>query len=108
MKTGIDKKATKFRSISEIMSIPSYKAKLTNLVDEAVECKTKIEAERQNIKVLREAALDDLGLKPELFNSYIAMVFNNDYAKRLDKVEELQSLIQSVMSDAQIEHNRED
>lgn len=107
---GIDNKSSKFRSISEIMSIPSYKAKLTNLVDEAVECKTKIETQKQNIKVLRETALDELGLKPELFNNYVNMMFNNDYTARLDKVEELHSLITSVIQsvDKQLEHDNDD
>ena len=105
MNQGIDKKSTKYRSISEIMAIPSYKAKLSNLADEAVECHTKIEVQKQNVKALREAALDDLGLKPELFNAYVKMMFNNDYAQRLDKVEELHNLITTVMKDAQIEYN---
>lgn len=101
-------KEVKFRTISEIMSMPSMKAKLTNLIDEAVISKVKIEDQQVIIKGLRTAALDDLGLKPALFNAYLAMVFNNDYVDRLSKLEELTTLVETVMSDAKIEFNSKD
>lgn len=100
---SLDNKASKFRTISEIMSMPSYKAILTNCVDEAVECKRKIANEQQIIKDLREAVVEQIGLKPEFFNQYVAMSFNNDYAQRLDKTEQIMELIEEVMKDSQIE-----
>ena len=92
-------KSTKFREIREIMAQDSMKAKLASYVDEAVKCKQKISHEQENIKACREAALDELGLKPAIFNQYVAMVYNNDYVQRKDKLEELIDLIDSVMSD---------
>ena len=92
-------KSSKFREIREIMAQPSMKTKLSSYVDEAVKCKQKISHEQENIKALRDAALDELGLKPAVFNQYVAMVYNNDYVQRKDKFEELIDLIDSVMSD---------
>lgn len=100
-------KAPKFRSVQDIMRDPSMKAKLSNLVDEAVKCKTKISYEQQNIKVLRDAALDDLGLKPALFNSYVAAVFNNDYQNRKDGLEQQLTLIECILGETSIEHDGE-
>lgn len=91
------------RTIQEIMRDPKAHAKLTNLVDEAVACKQKIMHEQQNIKALRDAALEELGLKPALFNNYVGMVFNNDYQQRKDGLEQQLTLVELVMGDASIE-----
>lgn len=105
MKKDLAPKAARFRSIEDIMRDPVMKAKLTNLVDEAVNCKQKISMEQQNIKVLREAALEELGLKPTLFNGYVAMTFNNDYQQRREGLEQQLSLVEMVMQDAQITYD---
>lgn len=93
-------KKKQFRSIEEIMAQPSLKAKLNNMVDEAVTCKTKIMHEQQNIKALRDAALEDLGLKPALFSAYVAAVFNNDYTQRREGLEQQLTLIEHIMGEA--------
>lgn len=98
-------KKSKFRSIEEIMRDPVSRAKLTNLVDDAVQCKQKIVYEQLNIKGLRDAALEDLGLKPALFNNYVGMVFNNDYETRKDGLEQQLTLVELVMGDAQLTHD---
>lgn len=92
-------KSSKFRDISEIMSQPRMKALLSTYVDEAVNCKTRIGVEQETIKAIREKALDELGLKPAVFNTYVTMVFNNDYVQRKDKLEELLDLVDQVMLD---------
>ena len=73
---------SKHRNINDIMKNPREKAKLSNLIDEAVRCKTKIDFEKQTIKSLRDVAVDELGLKPALFNSYVNATFNKDYLDR--------------------------
>lgn len=92
-------KASKHRSIEEIMRDPNAKAKLTNLVDEAVQCKQKILYEQQNVKALRDAALEDLGLKPQLFNNFVSCVFNNDYQQRKEGLEQQLTLVEIIMGD---------
>lgn len=93
-----DKPNTKFRDIKDILKDPALKAKLNNMVDEAVRCKQRIYGEQQAIKDIRDVARNDLSLNPKLFNYYVAMVFNNDYAARLDDVNQLEHLIETVMS----------
>jgi hypothetical protein len=103
--TDLTGKSSKFREIREIMTQPSMKAKLSSYVDEAVKCKQKIQHEQENIKALRDNALDELGLKPAVFNQYVAMVYSNDYLQRKDKLEELVDLIDFVMQDNNIAPN---
>ena len=92
-------KPKKFRSIEEIMRDPKAKTKLQHLVDEAVQSKTKIAHEQSIIKGLRDAALEDLGLKPQLFNNFVAMTFNNDYQQRKEGLEQQLTLVEIVMGD---------
>jgi hypothetical protein len=99
-KSLTEAKPKKFASIEDIMKDPAKKTKLQNLVDEAVGCKTKIAFEQQNIKALRDAALEDLGLKPQLFNNFVAMTFNNDYVQRKEGLEQQLTLVELVMTDA--------
>lgn len=101
----VEVKQKKFRTIEEIMRDPVMKAKLTNLVDEAVQCKAKIAGEQQTIKALREAALEDLSLKPQLFNSYVSCVFNNDYQQRREGLEQQLTMVELIMGDAQLEYS---
>lgn len=95
-------KASKFRSIQELYKDTAAHAKFQNLIDEAVVCKSKIQLEQQNIKVLREAAAE-LGVKPALFNANVAMVFNNDYAQRKDNLDQQLELVELAMKDAGID-----
>lgn len=96
------KASPKFREIKEIMQQPSMKAKLMTFVDEAVNCKKKIEFENQNLKALRENAKDELGIKPNVFNAYVSMVHANDYVQRKGKLEELVDMVEYAMEDAHI------
>ena len=96
---------SKHRNINDIMKNPREKAKLSNLIDEAVRCKTKIEFEKQTIKSLRDVAVDELGLKPALFNSYVNATFNNDYLDRKEGLEEQIDLLDAIISDAGLVEN---
>ena len=98
--TELATKTAKFRDISSIMKDPSARAKLTNLVDEAVNCKSAIQMQQENIKVLRTAALDELQLSPKLFNAYVAAAFNNDYAQRKESLDEQVNLLEFIMGEA--------
>ena len=92
-------KPKKHRTIEEIMRDPASKTKLQHLVDEAVQSKTKIAHEQSIIKGLRDAALEDLGLKPQLFNNFVAMTFNNDYQVRKEGLEQQLTLVEIVMGE---------
>ena len=101
-------KAKKFRDINSIMKDSAAKAKLSNLIDEAVTCKGAIAMQQANIKVLRDAALEDLQLSPKLFNAYVAAAFNNDYGQRKESLEEQVALLDHIMGDAQLTHDEDD
>ena len=101
-------KSSKFRDIQEIMAQPRMKALLTSYVDEAVKCKVKIAEQQEIMKGFRDQALDELGLKPPVFNTYVAMVFNNDYLQRKDKLQELIDLVDQVMLDQNLLPNGDD
>jgi hypothetical protein len=90
-------KSKKHRDIISIMKDPAAKAKLTNLVDEAVTCKSVIAMQQQNIKVLREVAVDELQMAPKLFNLYVSSCFNNDYMERKDSLDEQVSLLENIL-----------
>lgn len=89
----------KFADISTIMKDPNTKAVLSNLIDEAVTCKSAIAAQQQQIKALREAALEDLRLNPKLFNAYVAAAFNNDYQHRKESLDEQVALLEYIMGE---------
>jgi hypothetical protein len=95
-------KSAKFRDIKEINAIPSMKAKLTSYIDEAVKSKSKIQFEQDHLKQIREAARDEIGLKPAIFNAYVQVVFNNDYLERKSKLEELVDMIDAVMTEGNL------
>jgi hypothetical protein len=97
--TELAPKTKKFRDIQSIMKDPTAKAKLSNLVDEAVTCKSAIAMQQQNIKVLRDSALEDLQLSPKLFNAYVAAAFNNDYGQRKEGLEEQVALLDAIMGE---------
>lgn len=92
----------KHRTIEQIMKDPNQKAVLMNLVDQAVNAKVAIAGKQAEIKGLRDAAIEELGLKPALFNSYVAMLFNNDYQNRKEGLEQQLTLVELVMSAAGI------
>jgi hypothetical protein len=96
-KISAEKPNDKFKKIQDILKDPQLKAKLNNLVDEAVRCKQRIYNEQQTIKDLRDVAKNDVSLNPKLFNYYVAAVFNNDYSARKTSLEELVDLIDSVL-----------
>lgn len=98
MLVAAGEKTSKFRNIEDILKDPTLKAKLNNLVDEAVRCKIRIQQEQETIKDLRDVAKNDLSLNPKLFNYYVGMVYNNDYAARKDNLDQLSTLIDAVMA----------
>jgi hypothetical protein len=87
----------KFRDIDSIMKDPAARAILTNLVDEAVACKSEIAKQQQNIKILREDALEQLQVSPKLFNAYVSAAFNNDYSNRKESLDEQVTLLDHIM-----------
>lgn len=102
-------KTSKFRDIASIMKDPAMKAKLSNLIDEAVTCKSAIAAQQTQIKGLRDLAVEDLQLSPKLFNLYVGAAFSNDYSKRKESLDEQVTMLEHIMGEAgfKLEHDEE-
>lgn len=92
-------KSAKFRPIDSIMKDPSAHARLSTFIDEVLTCKAKVAVEQQNIKALREAAVDELKINPKLFNAYVSAAFNNDYQQRKEGLDEQVSLLEFIMGE---------
>lgn len=92
----IKDEAPRFRSIQDILRDDRLKAKLTQLVDQAVTCKTKIQLEQEHIKQLREVAKKELDLNPKIFSFYVKAAYDNDYSSKKQSLEEMLALINSV------------
>lgn len=102
-------KASKFRDINSIMKDTKAKAKLSNLIDEAVVCKGAISMQQDNIKALRDVAKDELGLCPKLFNVFLASVYSNDYSQRKESLDEQVTLLEHLMGESgSLTHNPSD
>lgn len=101
-------KPKKFRSIEDIKKDQRSWSILENLIDEALAAKQQIASQQQIIKDLREAALEQVGIKPALFNDYVRMIFNNDYQQRKEGLEQQLSLVEIVMgADPALTHDDE-
>jgi len=87
---------SKYRDINDILKDPVAKNKLNILVDDALKEKVKIQNSQQTIKQLRETAAE-MGVMPQLFNTWLAMSFNNDYTTRRDNLSRQLDLIDMVM-----------
>lgn len=85
---------SKYKDINTIMRDPVARAELNSLIDEAVNHKVKIAELNQKIKLLREAAIDEIGINPKLFNAYVAASFNNDYLKRKAQLDEQVTMLE--------------
>lgn len=86
-----------FVDISEIVRVPAQRNKLQSYVDEAVRCRTKILDERESIKSIREAAVEEFKISPKLFNFIVDRYFNNDFDVKEEELDQLSTAIQSLM-----------
>lgn len=83
--------------VSDILKNPVQRDKLTNFVDEVVRCKMKILNENESIKTLRESAVEELGIKPKLFNYIVALYFNNNFEEKQEELEQLETVLHGLM-----------
>jgi hypothetical protein len=101
--TDLTGKSVKHRSINEVLNSPALRAKLTSYADEIIIARQKIQREQEHIKQVRESALEDLHLKGPVFNSFVDMMFKNDFIQRREKFEELFDMVDIVMRDSGME-----
>lgn len=86
-----------FVNIQEITKVPERRNKLQSYIDEAVRCRTMILDQRESIKTIREAAIEEFGIAPKMFNFLVDRYFNNDFDIEEEKLDEKITAIQSLM-----------
>lgn len=92
-------KKKQFVEVTTILKSPALKAKLQNYIDEAVRAKTKILDENENIKQLRDTAVDDLNIEPKMFNVLVGLYFNNNFDQKMAELDKLQSALLALTGD---------
>lgn len=86
-----------FTDVADILKNPSQRSKLQSFVDETVRCKTKILDENESIKGIREAAVEELGIQPKIFNSIVSLFFNNNFEQKREELEQMETVIETLM-----------
>lgn len=94
------KKGKTFNDITTILASPSNRSKLQNYIDETVRCKQKILDENESIKGLRDAAVDELGIEPKMFNTLVSLFFNNNFDQKREEIEKIEAAIDCFMTPA--------
>lgn len=89
-------KKNQARNIIDILNNSSDRAKLQNFIDEAVRCKIKIADENESIKVLREEAMDKIGVNPKDFNNMLKLFYNNNFSEVQEQIQTLESIIEFI------------
>lgn len=85
-----------FTDVVYILNDRSKTAKLQNFIDEVCRCKTRIMDENESIKGLRDAAVDELNISPKMFNTLVSLHFNNDFAEKLEEIQQLEAAIERM------------
>lgn len=86
-----------FTSVPDILKSATQRGKLESYIDEAVKSKMKILDENNTIKSIREAAVEELGISPKMFNALVGTYFNNNFEQRFEEAEEMSATLYSLM-----------
>lgn len=98
MARGMTKATPKaFDDINDILRVQTKRAKLQNYIDEVVRSKTRILDENETIKGLRDSAVEELNIKPKMFNTLVSLYFNNNFEEKRLEIEELECAIDTLM-----------
>lgn len=90
-------KAKKYNDVTSIINAPNKKAQLQNCIDEVIRCKQNILDQNEQIKSIKEGAVDQLGIDPKIFTSLVSVVFNNNFEQKRDELEQLDLAISALM-----------
>ena len=86
-----------FVDITSIFNNPVAKNKLQTYIDEAVRCKQKILDENESIKGLREAAVEEIGIQPKMFNALVGTFFNNNFEEKREEHQQIVDAIDAIL-----------
>ncbi len=90
-------KKNQFVEVTTVLADATQRARLQNYIDEVVRCKAKILDENESIKALRESAVEELNIEPKIFNSLVALFFNNNFQQKQQEIQQLEAAINALM-----------
>lgn len=85
------------RPIEDILNNSADKAKLQNFLDEAVRCKVRISDEQESIKCLREEAMEKVGIEGKMFNTLLALFYNQNFDEKKAEIDSLEIALELLM-----------
>ena len=88
------KEKPQVRRLDDIVNNTADRAKLQNLLDEAVQCKVKIADQNESIKGIREDAFEAVGISPKMFNQLLGIWYNRNFEEKQEELNSLDSAIQ--------------
>lgn len=94
---ALGSKKKQFVEVTTVIASPALRSKLQNYIDEVVRCKAKILDENESIKVLRDAAVEELNIEPKMFSALVGLYFNNNFEQKRDELEKLEAAITALM-----------
>lgn len=87
-----------YTDVVYILNSPASSAKLQTFIDEICRCKTRILDENESIKGLKDAAVSDLNINPKMLSTLVNLHFNNDFAEKLEEIQQLEMAIEKLTS----------
>jgi hypothetical protein len=81
------------RPIEDILNNAKDRATLQNFLDEAVRCKVRISDEQESIKAMRDEAKEKTGIEGKMFNSLLALFYNNNFDEKKAEIDSLETAI---------------
>lgn len=80
--------------IISILNNLDARAKLTNFIDEALIVKRSIQNKNDDLKAIREAATEKLGIEPKMFSQLVGLYFKGNFDEKQAELSELESAIE--------------
>jgi len=87
---------TQIVDIVSILNNPVSKAKLTNFIDEALIAKRSIDDKQADIKIIREAAMEKIGIEGKMFNSLLSLYHKGNFGEKQEELSQLESAIEML------------
>lgn len=85
-------------NIESILANPKDKSALQGFIDEAVRLKMIIKDHNESIKIIKDEALEKIGLDPKLFGSLVRIAANNNALETQSQIHALDSAIEILFS----------
>lgn len=82
--------------IISILNNLDARAKLTNFIDEALILKRSIDDKQQDIKIIREEALEKIGIEGKMFNQILGLYHKGNFGEKQEELSQLESAIEML------------